>query len=229
MSIQSSVQQCVPPVPADLHRLYGSSRSLSQDLGSLKDLRSSSNDMSSSKDDKDALNNYPSFSSYLATRTKSPARPPLTKSSSLHGTSSTSSSARREEEEEKTNYKEEDEPKSTKNSSESKSWKPSALLSVSDSKSSSSSVSPTSERRVLKSSSLSSISEGKPPKPPSRLKPTIKLGDFKDTPTEDKPKKNILSLRVSPTCFVVQHQVENAFIKLLFLLFIRSVFPTGEI
>ncbi|XP_071538899.1 uncharacterized protein [Panulirus ornatus] len=177
----------------DLHRLYGSSRSLSQDLGSLKDLRSSSNDTSSSKDDKDALNNYSSFSSYLATRTKSPARPTLTHSSSLHGTSSTSSSVRREEEE-RTINKEEDEPKSTKNSSELKTSKPSTLASISDIKSSSS-ESPTSEGKVLKSSSLSSISEGKPPKPPSRLKPTIKLSDIKETPTEDKPKKNILSLR----------------------------------
>nr|XP_045620548.1 trichohyalin-like isoform X1 [Procambarus clarkii]XP_045620549.1 trichohyalin-like isoform X1 [Procambarus clarkii] len=178
----------------DLHRLYGSSRSLSQDLGSLGDLRGSSKDLSNNNE-KEPSSGYSSFSSYLAMRTKSPARPPLGRTSSLQGTSSTSSSVRRDEEE-KSKHKEEEQPKTTKFSSEPKtSTTPSILSSISESKPSRSTLSPVSEGKALKPSILSSISEAKPPKPPSRLKPSIKLGEIKETTVEEKPKKSIVSLR----------------------------------
>ncbi|KAK8745425.1 hypothetical protein OTU49_000183 [Cherax quadricarinatus] len=177
----------------DLHRLYGSSRSLSQDLGSLGDLRDGSKDLSNNTD-KDTSTGYSSFSSYLAMRTKSPARPALSRTSSLQGTSSTSSSVRRDEEE-TSKKKEEEEPKSTKFSSEIKTSTPSSSSNVSDTKPSRSSLSSLSEGKTLKSSILPSISETKPPKPPSRLKPSIKLGEIKEATIDEKPKKSIVSLR----------------------------------
>lgn len=174
----------------DLHRLYGSTKSLTGDYGSLSDLRSTSNDLSSSKDEKDPTAPYSSFSSYLAMRTKSPGRPPLSRTSSLQGTPSTSSSVRRNDEEKK-----EEEPKYTKTTTETKTSKPPTLSSVSESKSSASFTLPSiSESKNSKSST--SNSDGKPPKPPSRLRPSIKLGEIKETRTEEKPeKKNILMLR----------------------------------
>ncbi|KAG7162848.1 SOGA3-like [Homarus americanus] len=174
----------------------GEAKSLSQDVGSLGDLRGSSNDLSSSSKDKDDVSGYSSFSSYLAMRTKSPARPPLSRTSSLQGTSSTSSSARRDEEETAKPIVE-DEPKTTKISTESKTSKPSTLPSVPETKSSRASLTPIIESKSLKiSSPLPSITEAKPPKPPSRLKPTIKLGEIKETLTPaDNPRKSIISLR----------------------------------
>ncbi|XP_047478471.1 trichohyalin-like [Penaeus chinensis] len=168
----------------DLHRLYGSTKSLSQGLDS--DLRDSSNDLSTKND------STFSFSSYLAMRTKSPARPPLGRTSSLQGTASTSSSARRSEEEATPSIKEEKE-KETKSyssyssySSESKSSRPSSLAPISEAKSS---------RLSTEDKSDKAEANGKPPKPPSRLKLSSKLLDIKETPREEKPKKNILSLK----------------------------------
>merc|ERR1712008_241708 len=65
----------------DLHRLYGSTRSLAPDqLGSIGDLRGSSSDLSKKDGD---MPNYTSFSSYLSLRTKSPGRPPMTRTQSV--------------------------------------------------------------------------------------------------------------------------------------------------
>ncbi|XP_069996902.1 trichohyalin isoform X4 [Penaeus vannamei] len=166
----------------DLHRLYGSTKSLSQGLDS--DLRDSSNDLSTKND-----STY-SFSSYLAMRTKSPARPPLARTSSLQGTASTSSTARRSEEEAAPPVKEEKE-KETKSyssySSESKGSRFSSLSPISEAKSSRLSSS--------EDKTEAATANGKPPKPPSRLKLSSKLLDIKETPKEEKPKKNILSLK----------------------------------
>ncbi|XP_037798419.1 girdin-like [Penaeus monodon] len=171
----------------DLHRLYGSTKSLSQGLDS--DLRDSSNDLSTKND-----STY-SFSSYLAMRTKSPARPPLARTSSLQGTASTSSSARRSEEEAAPSIKEEKE-KETKSyssyssySSESKSSRLSSLAPISEAKSSRLSTEDKGDKAEA------ATANGKPPKPPSRLKLSSKLLDIKETPKEEKPKKNILSLK----------------------------------
>ncbi|XP_063870334.1 trichohyalin-like isoform X4 [Scylla paramamosain] len=183
----------------DLHRLYGSTKSLT---GDYDDLRSTSNNLSSSKDEKDPTASYSSFSSYLAMRTKSPARPPLARASSLQGTSSTSSYVRRNDEETAKITEEKEEPKYTKPTTETKTSKPPTLSSVSESKSStSSSLPPISE--TPRSRNSTSNSDAKPPKPPSRLRPSIKLGEIKETRTEEKPDKpeksekpkNILMLR----------------------------------
>ena len=74
----------------DVSRYYGSTRSLTQDLGSLSSLINAGDSTTSiSKDTEDST---PKFSSYLAMRTKSPARPPLSKSNSFQGVPSTTSS-----------------------------------------------------------------------------------------------------------------------------------------
>lgn len=192
------------PLP-DLHRLYGSTKSLSQGLDS--DLRDSSNDLSTNND-----STY-SFSSYLAMRTKSPARPPLGRTSSLQGTASTSSSARRSEEEATPSIKEEKETKSYSSyssySSESKTPK-SFLSPITEAK--------TTSKYSTEDKSDTATANGKPPKPPSRLKLSSKLLDIKETPKEEKPKKNILSLRVSCR----QFDLEKVFIFCFFTLFIIS-------
>ncbi|XP_064088182.1 trichohyalin-like [Macrobrachium nipponense] len=203
----------------DLHRLYGSTKSLTtRDLGSLGDLRDSSSDLTTDS----SSTPYSSFSSYLAMRTKSPARPPLARTSSLQGTTSTSSTVRREEEESKKLKDQASEESSyrtklssTDSTTTSATTKPrSSLLSTSllENKTSFSSSSSTPSKSSLssiaegKKSSLStttssssnstSSSEAKPPKPPSRLKTTgSKLGDISEAPKEEKPRKNILSLR----------------------------------
>ncbi|XP_066971727.1 early endosome antigen 1 isoform X15 [Macrobrachium rosenbergii] len=203
----------------DLHRLYGSTKSLTtRDLGSLGDLRDSSSDLT-----KDSSSTpYSSFSSYLAMRTKSPARPPLARTSSLQGTTSTSSAVRREEEEskklkEQATASEESSSRTKLSSTDSTTTKPrSSLLSTSLLENKTTSYSSSSATTPSKSS-LSSIAEGKksslstttssssnstssseakPPKPPSRLKTTgSKLGDISEAPKDEKPRKNILSLR----------------------------------
>lgn len=185
--------------PTDLHRLYGSTKSLTGDYSSLSDLRGSSSNLLSSKDERDPAASYGSFSTYLAMRTKSPARPPLSRASSLQGTTSTSSSARRSEDE-RTRSIEDEEPKYTKSTTDTKTSKPPTLSSVSESKPTKSSLTPIAENKNAKSTTSST--EGKPPKPPSRLRPSIKLGEIKETHVEERP-KNILMLRVSsffPQC-----------------------------
>lgn len=189
--------------PEDQARLYGSTKSLTtQDLDNKSSKDSNSNQLS---DDKD-IPNYSSFSSYLAMRTKSPARPPLGRASSLTGTSSTSSSTRLEEEEEEKLST----PKSilTNSTSKSSSPKPETKSSFSSKKDEGE---PEKEDRLSRlgiRKTLSSISEAKPPKPPIRVKEKAKserLPDIRETSSnkEEKkePKKLIQSLRVSVNFF----------------------------
>lgn len=81
---------------AEVARYYGSTRSLTQDLGTLSHLlhdntpdttKTATSDTATKSTTGDATTKSTtgggSFSSYLATRTRSPARPPLTKASSL--------------------------------------------------------------------------------------------------------------------------------------------------
>ncbi|KAB7507340.1 hypothetical protein Anas_02470 [Armadillidium nasatum] len=83
----------------EVARYYGSTRSLTQDLGTLNHLLHSSTSEASKSEAASKMESQTkiaeedskptsSFSSYLAMRTKSPVRPPLTKSTSLQSTSS---------------------------------------------------------------------------------------------------------------------------------------------
>ncbi|XP_076031421.1 uncharacterized protein LOC143019563 isoform X3 [Oratosquilla oratoria] len=182
--------------PDDQTRLYGSTKSLTaQDL----DDRSSKDSDSKLSEDND-VPSYSSFSSYLAMRTKSPARPPLGRTSSLTGTSSTSSSARQEEEEEEKPLM----PKSILTNSTSSTTKPETKL-FSTSSSKKDEGEPEKEDRLSRlgiRKTLSSISEAKPPKPPVRVKEkakTDRLPEIRETSSnkeeKDKPKKLIQSLR----------------------------------
>lgn len=144
-------------------------------------------------------------------RTKSPARPPLARTSSLQGTASTSSSARRSEEEAAPSIKEEKE-KETKSyssyssySSESKSSRLSSLAPISEAKSSRLSTEDKGDKAEA------ATANGKPPKPPSRLKLSSKLLDIKETPKEEKPKKNILSLKVRWGWWFIMEEVHVSF------------------
>ena len=159
---------------SDLYSAFGgSTKSLDKDVG--YDTKSST---SSDKKDSDSSHPY-SFSSYLAMRTKSPARPPQSKSStsSLQGSSSSLSS---EPTRNGTMFKEEEEDIS----------RPSYLSSKKEGTS------------KIGRSSLSSIGEGgsKPPRAPMRLKErsqSAKLPDVRDTSSEVSKPKTILSLKVS--------------------------------
>lgn len=151
-------------------------------------------------------------------RTKSPARPPLARTSSLQGTASTSSTARRSEEEAAPPVKEEKE-KETKSyssySSESKGSRFSSLSPISEAKSSRLSSS--------EDKTEAATANGKPPKPPSRLKLSSKLLDIKETPKEEKPKKNILSLKVRRGCWVMEELTFSFFIWFLSWKFVRNL------
>ncbi|RXG71238.1 hypothetical protein Avbf_09713 [Armadillidium vulgare] len=85
----------------EVARYYGSTRSLTQDLGTLNHLLHSgtseasksealSKTESQTKIGEEDSKSTSSFSSYLAMRTKSPVRPPLSKSTSLQSTSTSS-------------------------------------------------------------------------------------------------------------------------------------------
>lgn len=182
----------------------GSTKSLDKDAG--YESKSSSNTSNDKKDQEGNSKNY-SFSSYLAMRTKSPIRPPLTKASSLQETSSTSSSARKLDDAlgSLSNSKE---PTrnctllSEEDSTPTVTLRASALSSSSKygSGGASSTSSDSSASKTGLRSSLSSIGEGRPPRAPVRIKErsvSAKLPDLKETSaekTETKP-KTILSLK----------------------------------
>jgi len=176
----------------DLHRLYGSTRSLAPDsLGSLSDLRGSSSDLSKKDGD---MPNYTSFSSYLSLRTKSPGRPPMTRTQSVPESASVPTKVKKTEVTEVTSSKPATnviKPATTTTTKEENGT---------DYTSRSSRLSRTTESKPTTTSQINK-ENAKPPRPPARLKEKMtssKLGEINETiqPKEEKPKKIIQSLRV---------------------------------
>ncbi|CAL4063312.1 unnamed protein product [Meganyctiphanes norvegica] len=176
----------------DLHRLYGSTRSLAtNDLGSLSDLRGSSSDLTKKDGD---MPNYTSFSSYLGMRTKSPGRPPMTRTQSVPDSASVPTKVKKTEVPTTKPTTNIIKPATTTTTAKEENG--------TDHTSRSSLLSKLSTSTETKPSSTSSLlkENAKPPRPPARLKEKMtssKLGEINETTQlkEEKPKKVIQSLR----------------------------------
>lgn len=195
--------------------LGGSTKSLDQDAG--YESKSSSNTSTDRKDQEVGGKNYSSFSSYLAMRTKSPARPPSTikgGSSTLQSTSSTSSltssSSNATKEPTRNGILHHHLSRADEEKLDEPQHKQQSRYSSGSSSSNSTIGDSTSTSRSLRSS-LSTIGEGsrvgsssgseaRPPRAPVRIKErslSAKLPDVKESSAETKP-KTILSLKVRP-------------------------------